>query len=296
MADEQVADQEQEQLSPELDAQAREMGWRPKEEFKGSEDKWVDAKTFVDRGEHVLPIVKATADRLRKDLATERERTAGLEAAVKAGQESIAALEKYHQDDVKQKVNKARADLKEQLKAAKKAGDVDAEVELTDELGKLNAADDAATTRDDTTVTTTRRAAPKDYTKEPEYIEWLADNQWFKDDPIKAAIAHQVSYNLRQANDSVTGRAFLDKVTEGTNKELARLGGSRPTGKRVESGKGGAGGANGGNGSGKSYADLPTDAKKACDSFGKDLVGPNRRYKDAAEWRASYVKQYFTEV
>ena len=33
------------------DKQAREMGWRPKEEWEGEPEKWRDAKEFVERGE-----------------------------------------------------------------------------------------------------------------------------------------------------------------------------------------------------------------------------------------------------
>lgn len=31
------------------ETKAREMGWTPKEEFKGDPDKWVDAKDWVER-------------------------------------------------------------------------------------------------------------------------------------------------------------------------------------------------------------------------------------------------------
>lgn len=299
MADEEVVDQDQqEQISPELDIQARDMGWRPKDEFKGADDKWVDAKTFVERGEHVLPIVKATADRLRKDLAAERARADALEAAVTAGQQSIAALEKYHQDDVKQKVDKARADLKEQLKAAKKSGDVDAEVELTDSLGKLNAAEDAAATRDTTTVTTKKQDIV-DHTKNPIFLEWKNENPWFGPggDKAKTAIAYQVSLDIKAMHPELKGRDYLDKVVEETNKELVRLGVGKTTpSRKVEASRGGAGGNSGGNGAGKGWTDLPADAKAACDSYRGDLVGKDRRYKTDAEWRAAYAKQYFAEV
>lgn len=300
MADEQVVDQEQQQVSPEVDAQAREMGWRPKEEFKGADDKWVDAKTFVERGEHVLPIVKATAERLRKENTALHSRTAELEAAVQAGQESIRALEKYHQDDVKQKVDKARADLREQLKVAIKDGDADAQADATVALSKLDAAETAAVDRDDKAGDKpARKPASKDYTKEPEFVEWTADNPWFgpSGDKAKTAIAHQVSFEIKRDNPELRGRAFLDKVTEETNREIARLSGGRQApARKVEASKGGSGGSSGGNGAGKSYADLPADAKAACKSFEQDLVGANRRYKTQAEWHTAYAKQYFAEV
>lgn len=300
MPDDQVIEQEQEQLAPELETQARDMGWRPKEEFKGAEGKWVDAKTFVDRGEHVLPIVKATADRLRKENEGLHAKNASLEAAVAGSQESIKALERYHQDDVKQKVDAARIRLKAELVAAKKSGDVEAEVDLTESLTKLNAADDAAATRDAETV---QAAPPKqdttDYTKHPDFLAWKSENPWFgpAGDKAKSAIAYQVSLDLKQTEPGLRGRAYLDRITEETNKELARLTGGRVApAKKVEAGKGGAGGGSGGNGAGKSYADLPAEAKNACQSYVRDLVGPNRRYKTEAEWQKSYATQYFAEV
>lgn len=300
MPEEQVIEQDQQsQDSPEVDAQAREMGWRPKDEFKGAEEKWVDAKTFVERGEHVLPIVKATADRLRKENTALHNRQVELEAAVLDGQKAITALEKYHQDDVKQKVDKARADLREQLKVAIKEGDADGQADATVALSKLDAAETAAIDRDDVkgaATTTTSKPVPKDYTKEPEFIEWFEENPWFGKDKARSAIAYQVSIDVRNDNPNLKGKAFLDKVAEETAKEVTRLGGGRQAARKVEGGKGGAGGNSGGNGGGKTWADLPAEAKTACTSYEQDLVGPNRRYKSQADWRASYVKQYFTEV
>ena len=86
------------------EAEARERGWRPLEEFKGDPASFVDAKTYVERAETVLPLVKAENARLKRDLselkrqfrqmskhmtgAEERIRSellAGMEKAVEAG-------------------------------------------------------------------------------------------------------------------------------------------------------------------------------------------------------------------
>lgn len=291
MADEEVIDQVQE-VPAELIAEARDMGWRPKDEFKGDEAKWVDAKTFVERGEHVLPIVKATNARLRQDLASTNARLEEVSAALEASKESTDALERYHQEDVKQKVEKARAELKTQLVAAKKAGDVESEVNLTDELTRLNTAE--ISTEEELPKKTVTPDAPRDYTKDPIFIAWKEDNPWFGTDRAKTAIATDVSAQLRASGDVSVGREFMDKVAVATAKEVARLGGGRATTK-VESSKGGST-TDGGNGKGKSYADLPADAKAACDSYTRDLVGPNRRYKTTDEWRKSYAEQHFKEI
>lgn len=296
MADQEV--DQQEQQTQEVEAEAREMGWRPKDEFKGADDKWVDAATFVEKGKHVLPIIKETANRLREENRTLQAKQGELTEALADSQKAIKALEKYHQEDVKQKVEKARTDLKAQLVAAKKSGDVEAEVEITDQLTTLNAADAAAGERDTAAAaagSNTQKPSKKDYTQDPVYKDWVRDNPWFTEDPIKAGIAYQVSANLRADGETVEGRAFLDKITEGVNKELTRLSGGRSAPRKVEGGKGGAGG-NGSNGGGKTYADLPADAKAACRSYEQDLVGKNKKYATVAEWHKSYADQYFKDV
>ena len=53
---------------------ARAMGWRPKEEFKGDPDKWVDAAQFADNADKSLPLAKAEARRaLEVELREETE-------------------------------------------------------------------------------------------------------------------------------------------------------------------------------------------------------------------------------
>jgi len=291
-----MADEDTTVAAPEVEQQAREMGWRPKEEFKGAEDKWVDAATFVERGEHVLPIVKATNERLRTDLTKTTAELREIREALAESQKTIQALDRYHQEDVKQKVEKARKDLKEQIIAAKKAGDVDVEVDLTEELSKLNTADAAALANndDEKTVKTVTKAV--DHTQDPVFIAWKNDNPWFGTDRAKTAIAYDITAELRRTGNTDVGRKFLDTVATEVAKEVARLGGGRPAAPKAEGGKGGAGGNHGGNGSAKGYADLPAEAKEACRGFERDLVGKNKKYATVAEWHKSYAEQYFREV
>ena len=46
----------QQELSTE--DRARAQGWRPKDEYNGNPDRWVDAEAFVKRGEEELPVVR----------------------------------------------------------------------------------------------------------------------------------------------------------------------------------------------------------------------------------------------
>ena len=284
-------------ISPEVEVQARELGWAPQDEFKGDPEKWVDAKTYVDRGEHVLPIVKATNRRLRDDLTRQSTELAKVQTALRESQETINALQEFHQEDVKHKVENARKNLLEQIKQAKKDENIDLEVDLTDELSRLNAASSAAgeeaTPKKGNGEATPAAPAAIDHTKDPVFIAWQEDNPWFGDDQARTSIAQGVAARLRRSDPelNVKGRAFLDKVTEGVNKEITRLTG-RPAPSKVESGRSSASTSS----NSKSYADLPPEAKDACDKYARDarIVGPNKIYKDEAAWRKYYTETYFS--
>jgi hypothetical protein len=282
--------------APPLEDQARTMGWVPQEEFKGDTGKWVDAKTFVDKGEHVLPIVKATNKRLRDDLTKTSTQVNELQAALQASQETIKALEDYHNEDVKQKVERVRKELRTQIIEAKRAGDVEAEVDLTAEMGKLDKADLASGTEEKKgNGAEKRQAPPPDYTKNPEFISWQENNAWFGTDKARTAIAQSIAFEMRQTGNREIGRPFLDKVAEETNREIAKLSGGRAATSKVEGSKGGAGGSNGGSRT-KGFSDLPADAQAACDGFASRLVGKGKRHETLDAWRKSYVEQYNRDV
>ncbi len=120
----------------------------------------------------------------------------------------------------------------------------------------------------------------------------MTRNAEFMADPRRVALANAITVELRAAGDKTVGAVFLDTVASEVDKALgARRGGVT----RVASGAGSARReAGGGGGVTKTYADLPAEAKAACDSMSKRLVGPNRKHKDEASWRASYTKQYFS--
>jgi hypothetical protein len=47
-------------------------------------------------------------------------------------------------------------------------------------------------------------------------------------------------------------------------------------------------------GSGKrTFADLPPEAKEACDRQSKKLVGESRAFKDLASWRSYYTDLFY---
>lgn len=266
---------------------AREMGWRPLEEFRGDSSKWVDAETFVSRGEHFLPIIKADRDRLREQNAQIVASLAETKQLLAASQEAIAELRKYHDEDTKRAVDKARKDLVAQLKQARDDGDVDLEVTLQSQINKIDVAKSAAPPPPAPAPT------PSAATIDPEFAAWEADNPWFKTDRKKHALAMAIAQELRDdpANAGLVGRKFYDKVTEGVEAYLGPAG--SPPASKVAGGRPTGSAGSGASVRARSFADLPEDAKLACASFAKKLVGPGRAYKDLDAWQSEYTKRYF---
>jgi hypothetical protein len=132
-----------------MEAAARADGWLPKEEYKGDPEKWVDQKTWVEKGP-LLKRISSQSTHIKELKRTVDAMARHLEASVQAG--------------VKQELAK----LNEAKREAVKEGDVE-KVEAIDK--KI---DQAKATKAD--IPTAKEVAP-------EIETWITANPWYKDDP-----------------------------------------------------------------------------------------------------------------
>ncbi len=286
--------QEQDPGNDAVEAEARRMGWSEKDKWRGPEDKWVDASTFVERGKTILPIVQANNRKLQESIDQLRTQLKEATDGNKELRESIGAIEEFHNENLKQQVERVRTELKEQLKAAKKDGDVDAEVELTDKLTRLNSdekkVEKAAETKP--AEKKTEQTGPVDHN----FNAWRAkpENAWFGADRKKTAMALEFGRDvaaerpdLRQS-DGMPSAEFYAEVANRVEEfftpkgqKFDKVSGSKTTKSGTDSGKA------------KTYDDLPEDAKAACAKFAERVVGPNKAHKDLKSWQAKYTKTFF---
>lgn len=96
---------------------AMKRGWRPKEEWKGDPDKWVDAEKFVDN----TTAIDLALRRQVKDHAAQLERVNAT---------NLRIVERERQ--------KAIADAKRELARAAEEGDVEASLEAADRLAQAS--------------------------------------------------------------------------------------------------------------------------------------------------------------
>jgi hypothetical protein len=92
-----------------VDAEAREAGWVPKEDWNGPAEKWKPAKDFLDFRDHVLPTVQKENRELKARLAR-------LEQAHREREENIRQAEaRIERDSIKRQLREARAEGNDEL-------------------------------------------------------------------------------------------------------------------------------------------------------------------------------------
>ena len=274
----------------EVEVKDKELGWAPKDQFRGDPEKWVDADTFLKRGEEILPLVKAQNRKLQGELSTLQRENAEIKNLLKASSESIEELKNFNSTIAKERAAATKEDLITRIAQAKKDGDVEVETRLQAQLNEHSAAVKEAEKPPE------KKSAPAEWKPPPEMQQWMSENPWFGTDKRRTALANGIADELRSdpANADLKGRAFFDRVTEEVEKVFG--GNQRRNGAaKVEGDRGSSGGGGGGNTGEKTYADLPADAKAACEKQGQRLVGEGRAFKTTEEWRKHYVKKYFEE-
>lgn len=260
-----------------VEQEAAALGWVPKEQFRGDPEKWTDAETFVRRGHEIMPILRKNNEKLTATVENLTGEVSTLKESLKAAQEAMAEFKQYHEETAKREYQRAVEDLKAKRKQARADGEHELADEINDALDELSANAPKEITKPAAPAPAPTPAQPN---LDPEYVKWEKDNEAWLKDSEKAAYAQSIAQYVR-ATSKLTGRAFLDKITEEVE---TRFSGSRPG--RVE-GTGGTPRAGG-----KTYSDLPAEARAACDRMAAKLVGPNRAFADIEAWRKSYVKSY----
>jgi len=260
----------------EIEEQAREQGWVPKAEWKGPADKWIEADTFVERGESFLPIVKANKEK------AERE-SAELRAELVAMKATTAEFKQFQQeilDNTKRRHTEEIQRLKVEKKQAAKDGDLDAVVEISDQIEAM-----------------TLPVPPKQEPQEPQgrqaptqqgnmsvedqqvWDSWTGDNAWYGENPRLRAYADGYA---AQIVGKYKGREFLDKMTDGVKEVFPEDFGANSKRNRRDVEGGGSGGGNPGK---HTFNNLPAEAQAACRRFEKRIAGfTEAQYLADYEW------------
>jgi len=180
--------QSTEQQEPQLTAieqRALEMGWKPKTDFEGDEEDFIDATEFVRR----KPLFEKI-DHVGKELRETRK--------------ALKALQQHH-SQVKEAEFKAALDyLKQEKKAALADGDADRLIEIDDQIADAKAqklAQEQAQMRE--------AAQPH-----PNFVQWVDQNKWYKENPELRQVADQVGTAYAANNPTLNPDEVLSYVAK----------------------------------------------------------------------------------
>lgn len=254
--------------TPEIEQRARRMGWSPKEDFRGDPDKWVDPETYVKRAEEVLPIAKGTIKKLE-------ETVVGMERRLAQQAKTFEEFNEYHKGTAKREYERALETLKKEREEAVVDGDLERFKETEDKIKELDDSHPGVKKADN-------GDADKPQEEPAGFKAWREANTWFEKDPEMTKFAIRYANGLAAEGTTLKGDDFMEEVTREvkarfpkkfTNPrrdEAAPVGGGAPPGSGGKRGRG--------------YADLPPDAKAACDKYVKDIPGFTKE---------QYVEEYF---
>lgn len=267
--------QEKTEVNEEVVKEASSQGWVPKDKFRGKEEEWVDAETFVKRGREILPILRKNNENLLKELNQTKQ-------SLNEFKQTAAEFKKFQKESYERKASELEAQIT-RLKAERSQAITDGDGQkvtamddvidgLKEEVkeAKANAKVEARTTVVPPTVDSRLQA-------------WLDRNEWFGKDSRLTKMANSIGEDLREKNPGLMGDAFLEKLDEALAEEFpSRFGEKRTPNYQAESGSG-RGKQVGG--TKHTYDNLPDDAKKACDKYIKQGLMKNREeYLAEYEW------------
>lgn len=144
-----------------MEEKASARGWRPQEEWEGDPDEWVDARTFVQKGE------------LMDTIHAERKRAKKLEQELDGVKSSVTDIQSHYEKLAKAEVEKTLKELKAQRREALRIDDHDTVDEIEERIDEIKSEKDKIeqAAKDQST-------APKAAPLPPEVSTWLKDNPW----------------------------------------------------------------------------------------------------------------------
>lgn len=168
---------------------ALEMGWRPKEEFEGNEEDFIDATEFVRR----KPLFEKI-DNVGKELRETKK--------------ALKALQAHHEKVKEAEFQHALKSLREEKKVALEAGDADRLIEIDDQIADAKAQE----------VVNRNRQVQEAAVPHPNFIQWAARNPWYRTNAELTVVADQIGTAYAASNPTLSPDDVLKYVEQRVKK------------------------------------------------------------------------------
>jgi hypothetical protein len=146
-----------------IEVRARQMGWRPREEFRGPDNKWVDAAEFVERGENWVPYLQERNRYAQRQMEAQQKEIDELKSMVAEGNDRLRRSEQIG-------YKRAMRELEQRKAEAISNADPQEVRRIDQEIQELGPEPKPA-------APTAQQQAGR---PAPEVVEWVDNNPWVK--------------------------------------------------------------------------------------------------------------------
>ena len=256
--------------NPEVEERAKIYGWVPKEEFRGDPERWTPADQYVQRADEMLPIARSMNKKLADDVRRANDEIARLTDVVKRVAETHAKVAKTGHEERLKQINRDQEQALADVDVARFR-------ELAAERDSLVAPE--VVSMEDIQPVNPNSAAVE---------QWKADNDWYNTDVELGSYADMAGDFIAKRHGNLPPEQFFEKVTAEVKKKFPNHPAFGNVNRRAappsDSASIGGGDLGGGTG-GKTYADLPKEAKEVCD----------RDVKSGHTTKEKWAKEYFSQ-
>lgn len=255
------------QADPKIEERAKLQGWVPETEFKGDKARWIPADEFVKRADTVMPILKSQNRKLEEKLLN-------LDKELTKQREITKKMVKIHGKYVDDFYDDRISNIKKQKSEAVELGDVEKYHKLEVEESKLAKPEKLVIEEEQPQIP-------------PEVARWQSENShWFGKDQELTEYAAIIGDRLAKQGHSYNEYQFLEVVKEKVKTMFPdKFNGNSNKSSGVD--EAGTRGSETTKAKGKTYNDLPADAKAQCQELLATIPGYTKE---------RYLRDYFDEV
>ena len=249
--------------TPEVQEQAKLMGWTPPKKFRGDPDKFIPAHRFVERAEQELPIARGTIKTMERSLKE-------MQGKIDRQAEVLERFNDHHKKSIVREFERGMAEAQARMELAVEEGDKEAFHIAKDEVDALLK---DAPTEDKPAPAEDKPTWGPALTK-----AWVEENPWYGEDPSMAKYAHECGEFLKGYKPELSGatpesyEAQLKEITKMVKKRFPEqfTNQNRLRASTVDTGERAAGKRDGRK---KTFNDLPDVARKEFQSFEAEIKG-----------------------
>lgn len=263
------------QVDHAIEAEARDYGWAPKENFKGPAEKWRPADEYIDWAKQSGRLPRGEFDKVVKALPVITRENEQLKTKLAEVSETLNQFVEFSTKAEERAFKRAKSEIEAEITAAAQNADPEAARAAMAKLEALGS---------ELPKPVAKAETKPSVAVDPVIQDWISKEDWFNRDKTLNAVATAIFGEIEQAHPGMsradqlaeTKKRTVEKFPEKFGINPAREGAASVGTPRGEAPK---------RKSGKAYEDLPADAKMACDKFVKTIPGYTRdKYVKDYDW------------